>query len=196
MKSINKFFMIALVMLILFSVSSVFAVQNETIMTDDASDALTIDDESVSEEEVLNTNDDEIISSSEDNDVLSDTGNYNDLQGKIDAGGNVSLDKDYQYADGGYDSVSIGKSVVVDGHGHYIDARSKTGIFNSHKTGNIDVVLKNIIFKNAKTENGGALHFTVKNSKFTIINCTFLNVQFDVFAAVHTPMQQLPPTKW
>ena len=98
MKSINKFFMIALVMLILFSVSSVFAVQNETIMTDDASDALTIDDESVSEEEVLNTNDDEIISSSEDNDVLSDTGNYNDLQGKIDAGGNVSLDKDYQYA--------------------------------------------------------------------------------------------------
>ena len=175
MKSINKFFMIALVMLILFSVSSVFAVQNETIMTDDASDALTIDDESVSEEEVLNTNDDEIISSSEDNDVLSDTGNYNDLQGKIDAGGNVSLDKDYQYADGGYDSVSIGKSVVVDGHGHYIDARSKTGIFNSHKTGNIDVVLKNIIFKNAKTENGGALHFTVKNSKFTIINCTFLN---------------------
>ena len=108
MKSINKFFMIALVMLILFSVSSVFAVQNETIMTDD---------ESVSEDEVLNTNDDEIISSSEDNDVLSDTGNYNELQGKIDAGGNVSLDKDYQYADGGYDSVSIGKSVVVDGHG-------------------------------------------------------------------------------
>ena len=65
--------------------------------------------------------------------------------------------------------------VVVDGHGHYIDARSKTGIINSHKTGNIDVVLKNIIFKNAKTENGGALHFTVKNSKFTIINCTFYN---------------------
>ena len=161
MKSINKFFMVAMVMLILFSVSSVFAVQNETIMTDDANDALTIDDE--------------IISSSEDNDLLSDTGNYNDLQGKIDAGGNVSLDKDYQYVDGGYDSISIGKSVVVDGHGHYIDAKGKTGIFNSHKNGGIDVVLKNIIFKNAKTENGGALHFTVKNSKFTIINCTFLN---------------------
>lgn len=174
MKTISKFFIMALVMFILFSVSSVCAIQNDSLMTDEAGDALSINDVGVQSEEIFNTDDDEIIKSSEDN-LLSDTGNYIELQTKIDAGGNVSLDKDYQYADGGYDSVSIGKSVVVDGHGHYIDARSKTGIFNSHKTGNIDVVLKNIIFRNAKTENGGALHFTVKNSKFTIINCTFLN---------------------
>ena len=50
-------------------------------------------------------------------------------------------------AQGGTRAISINKQVTIDGKGHTIDAQKKSGIFSIEGAAN--VMLKNIIFKNA-----------------------------------------------
>ena len=65
----------------------------------------------------------------------------------------------------GLSSISIVKSLTIDGNGHEIDAQGKSGIFRVQSF----VTLKNIIFKN------GVNRAIYSSSNIHIINCTFIN---------------------
>ncbi len=61
--------------------------------------------------------------------------------------------------------------LVIDGNNHIIDGDGKTQIF--HITGD-NIILKNIIFKNAYSKKSGAAISNFKNN-LTLINCKFIN---------------------
>lgn len=88
----------------------------------------------------------------------------------------IDLDNDFEFdliKDGSLtDGILIDKELTIDGHGHYIDAKDQARIFNFIGESK-DLILKNIIFLNAKGENGGAVYFN--GNKIEIINCTFEN---------------------
>lgn len=66
--------------------------------------------------------------------------------------------------------------LVIDGNNHIIDGNGKTQIF--HITGD-NIILKNIIFKNAYSKNSGAAISNIKNN-LTLINCKFMdNTSFE-----------------
>ncbi len=85
-------------------------------------------------------------------------------------GGNLILEKDYTYIDAPSNGITINKQITIDGQGHTIDANSSSRIFTLDER----VTLKNIIFKNAKTDHeGGALYFY--DQTLICTNCTFIN---------------------
>lgn len=61
--------------------------------------------------------------------------------------------------------------LVIDGNNHTIDANGKSQIF--HVTGK-NIVLKNIVFKNAYSKVSGAAVSNFRN-ELTLIDCTFIN---------------------
>ena len=146
-----------------------------TLGTAYASDNETSDIQSTDPDDVLNIeNNDEIL---EDNEV----GTFTELQDKIFSTNNnvVNLYKDYKYDETVDEKLKTGikfNSITINGNNHVIDGSSQSRIFTSSLSQNI--VLKDIIFKNAKTDNGnskgGAIYFyEVGNT--AIINCTFIN---------------------
>ena len=64
-------------------------------------------------------------------------------------------------------TITINTAMVIDGRGHSISSNG-VRIF----TVNSNLVLKNIVFKNAASTNGGAIYST---AKLTLSNCQFLN---------------------
>ena len=66
--------------------------------------------------------------------------------------------------------ISISKTLTIDGHNNVIDANDYSRIFSISAD---NVVLKNIIFKNAYYSSGGAILWSGSNGK--LINCTFIN---------------------
>lgn len=68
------------------------------------------------------------------------------------------------------EGIEISKNITINGNGHVIDALHKTGIF---KINGCNVVLKNIIFKNAGSSGFGAIE--ANSSKITVLNCSFIN---------------------
>lgn len=95
-------------------------------------------------------------------------------------------DEVYLNSDYGFDSdldvnfkegIVIDRAVTVNGNGHKIDGNGGARIFNVI---NSDVVFKNIVFTNSKSEgNGGAV-----TGVSTAINCTFTNNSADNGGAV------------
>ena len=72
----------------------------------------------------------------------------------------------------GSSSITIQNSLTIDGNGHTIDAQGKSGIF---KINYANVTLMNIIFKNARSGNFGAIE--IYDSNCSLINCSFENNQ-------------------
>ena len=97
---------------------------------------------------------------------------------KAHPGSTLELSRNYKYSGSGDKYITLDKSITIDGKGHYIDGAGGAQIFKS-TAGNINVVLKNIVLKNAKNEGlfkyyaGGAIYN--ENANFKIINCQFLN---------------------
>ena len=85
----------------------------------------------------------------------------------------INLNRDYFYDsafDDGEYGIHINKSLTVNGNGHVIDGLSKaTASYISAD----NVVLNNIVFKNAVSINGGALYIAGRN--VTLNNCSFIN---------------------
>lgn len=81
----------------------------------------------------------------------------------------IELPHDYAWSDS-IKNISIDKALTIDGQGHTIDAKGKSGIFSIVCD---NVVLKNIIFINGYSGEGGAIHLAAL--KCTISNCTFIN---------------------
>ena len=103
-----------------------------------------------------------------------DIENYTTLSKDIDKTNDnetLTLKNDYQYyLNNDQKTISISKSMTIDGNGHYIDGNNANGFFTINAN---NVTLKNIIFKNAKT-NDSSLIWNYANGK--LINCTFENI--------------------
>ena len=168
----NIILVFSLICFILVSVSSVVASDlNDTVVVSDAND-----------EEIGVSNENQVIEqSNEDLVANSDNGTFSELQNKINKaseGSTVYLENDY-YCEDNYASpfgIFIDKSLTIDGKGHTIDGMSKSRIF-SMNYGNLlkahKITLKNIVFKNAKTNiyGGAILNF----ADLTVENCKFIN---------------------
>lgn len=96
---------------------------------------------------------------------------FSQLQSEIDAcsdSDTIILNNDI--IQDGSNKISIKKQVTIDGNGHTIDAQKKSGIFSIEDAAN--VMLKNIIFKNAKeTKDGAAIQ--ANSGILNVANCTF-----------------------
>lgn len=113
--------------------------------------------------------------------------NFKDLDSLIHSNdGRIALTSDVVLKDGeeliykkGIDITA--DALIIDGMGHTIDARGKARIFNIRSK--LQVVLKNIIFKNASHSQGGAINNYSK--LLTIGCCTFENNTADDGGAIY-----------
>ena len=89
-----------------------------------------------------------------------------------DASGTLDLTSDYVFNEetDSADGITIYYSMVIDGHGHTIDAASKAGIFSISRDG---VILKNINFINS---NGTVIKSGSHSCE--IINCNFTDCSY------------------
>ena len=106
---------------------------------------------------------------------------YKYLKNEVDKtqpGSTLNLSRDYRYSGSGDKYITLDKSITIDGRGHSIDGAGQAQIFRC-TADNINVVLKNIVLKNARNEGlfkyyaGAALYG--ENANIKVINCQFLN---------------------
>ena len=111
--------------------------------------------------------------------VLSaDSGSFTQLDDEIQntpVNKSIKLHNNYTYSSGervGTDGIVINKDITIDGDGHAIDGDNLASIFQI--TDNANVVLKNIVFCNARGNNGSAISLS-SSENVEIINCQFIN---------------------
>ena len=68
------------------------------------------------------------------------------------------------------DGIDISKSLTIDGKGHILDAKNKSGVL--HITAE-NVTIKNIVFKNGNNHYGGAIYYEDGNN-VVFSNCSFI----------------------
>jgi predicted outer membrane repeat protein len=107
---------------------------------------------------------------------------FSELERMIDNAGDgalLVLDRDYCY-NGGFNGeyISINKSLTIDGRGHVLNGRFKSGIFRIESGCN--VTLTNIQFKNG---NSGAL---VSYGNLTVSDCIFTSNSADYGGAIYS----------
>ena len=109
-----------------------------------------------------------------DSDILStgEEGNYTDLRNDIINGG-ILTKSTYYYRGGDGDTIQITESMTIDGKGAVIDMAGSTNMRVFYVDAS-DVIIKNLIIKNAKYDDGdgGAIYFS---SSGTVENCNFVN---------------------
>ena len=123
-------------------------------------------------DEIMLTDENELISQT-DNGLISEgnSGTFAELQANINAltnGSTITLNKNYECEDGfDGEGILIDKSITIDGQGNKINAQGKSRIFRITAD---NVILKNIIFTNGISGNGGAVYFEKSGN---VINCNF-----------------------
>ena len=94
---------------------------------------------------------------------------FSELQNEInDCSNNDILILNNDISQEGSSSILIQKSLTIDGNGHTIDAQERSGILRIRYA---NITLRNIIFKNAKSGNIGAIE--IYDSECRIVNCSF-----------------------
>ncbi|MBR4447147.1 hypothetical protein [Methanobrevibacter sp.] len=121
---------------------------------------------------------DNVLGTCDDNEVLSEDiefsgTTFSELKSEInsaDDGDVITLQNDVIQKSSA--RITISKEITIDGNGYTLNANGRSSIFLV--TGN-NVVLKNIVFENAKRNGalGGAIEWYGANG--TLINCTFVN---------------------
>jgi len=173
MKYKKIMFMLVLAIFI-FTVASVCASDmNDTVIASE--DDSTIELSQADTGEMMSSEENELIGQTENVELISEgnSGTFTELQANITQatqGSTLTLNKNYEY-DSGFDieGIVIDKSITIDGNGFKIDAHGNSRIF---KIAVENVILKNIIFTNGKTENGGAVYFEKSGD---VTNCSFTN---------------------
>jgi len=162
----NKFIILLLMFLMIISLSAVSAADEnitETLKEETTQKVPTSTNEK--ENEMFKTTKNQILNAPDD-------GTFTSLQEKINNAGDVLiLENNYTNTDNfNSNGITISKSITIDGNGYTIDALNKGRIFTINAN---NVILKNIIFKNAQPQsgNGGAIQFTHSG---TVDNCTFI----------------------
>ena len=174
MKFKSKVFVIALMMLLLLCVSCVSASENETFLSNDGGEVLTLNEDEI----LLDSQENEVMSRTEE-DMLS-AQSFDKLQEFIDnteEGGTLNLVYDFNSNSGDTTTIPISKSITIEGNGHYITGSGEHGILkiDDDKLNHaISVTLKNIKFSGG-VANGGAISVDSDNYKvdLTIIDCEF-----------------------
>ena len=157
MKYIKSVLILTLVILTLLSIASVCASDvNDTALSSDNSNYV-IDESNINDNKENNKQ------------------TFTALQNKIDDaadGSTITLENDYVY--NGFDGpIMISKALTIDGKGFTIDGANEVSLFY---VTNSNVVFKNIVFANGKSdERGGAI-----DGKCTAVNCIFNCVQIFV----------------
>ncbi len=177
MKFKSKIFFISLILLVLLGISAASASEEDVVLANDTVEVLTsTDDVEVQTEE---SNDEQLANSEED--VLSSTGSFAELTDAIQdsSWGTLELNKSYENK-GNEEVIYLELDITIDGKGHTIDANGKSSIFSIYGDDIHEVILKNIIFKNARGSSGGAIYTeTEENIVCRIQNCTFIQNQAD-----------------
>ena len=162
---LRKLMIILILIIFLFSIASVTAANTTDVMTSN--------DDSTQKNEIISKKNEEIIKDG-------NAGTFTELRDKINNGGSeITLDKNYSCEDGfSAKRIMISKQITIDGQGHTIDAQGKASIFFV----NVDnVVLKNIIFKNGKSDGSGGAIFWNKGAAGSVSNCTFIDNSADSY---------------
>ena len=173
MKFKRDIIIISLIMLMLFTVSSVCAGDSEiqAISNHNSTDTLsTVNDDDLKMDDV-----NEILAEEDDFNALNDAIN-GDLSKTY-----IGLEKDYHGSYDGGNGIQINRdNVVIDGKGHTIDCTGENSrMFDVQKDG---IILKNIIFAGGSSDCGGAI---CTSKDLTIINCTFTNNQATSGGAIY-----------
>lgn len=124
------------------------------------------------------------ILASDDGDFLGavSEGSFKELQNKIDNaadGSVIVLDKNYSFADDDEEAILIeSKSLTIDGNGMVLDGKKKSKIL---WIDNIEgsVVLKNLIFKNGNSSDGGAIAISNSDGEVSIYGSSFIDNHAD-----------------
>ena len=112
---------------------------------------------------------------------------FTDLKNEIinSESGAINLESDYAYS--GSDStegVAIDKAITINGNGHVLDGKNSARILAVRHA---DVVINDVIFKNAKYQGSGAAIWT-KSVSITLNNCTFINNNADYGGVLYSPV--------
>ena len=171
----TRILLISLLLLLLFSVQSVAAVSDDDgNLTSESIDLSICDNTGDVSSDELSNNRDDVLSASNELDVLSaDEATYSTLYGEITNGGDiVELQHDYYIYDGySYNIVISGDNRIIDGKGAVIDmAGSNIQAFSISGSGTI---IKNLTIMNTDTKVGGAAIFF--SGSGTVENCNFTN---------------------
>ncbi len=159
----KKIIFLSCVLLIFLSIGNISAVDvNNTVQTS-----------SVNLDEIITSNEineQHVLSIGDENDIYGNS--FNELQDLIDnAQGELNLTNDYSLGFAG-GSIKILKNITIDGKGHTINGKNNGRIF-SIETDGISVILKNIKFKNGRSNNGAAILNNHGSTSLTLINCNF-----------------------
>ena len=121
----------------------------------------------------------------DDSDTLSKTElSFYDLNTKINSeNSTINLEKDYKFNDATDGNFTNGINIdddyiTINGNNHYIDANYKADIFNIYGS---NIVIKNLIFKNANTALYIHNNDKVETSNVTFMNCNGPNANSAVF---------------
>lgn len=192
MKKIYLFLMILLVFL--FSIAFVSATEDVN-----ATDNLqSTDDISLNQEEDITLESQEINDDTTTQDIISEApkrpGTFRELQRIIDEvpSGYFSIARDY-YADEDLKTLTIEKSVTMEGNGHTLDGKLLDRIMAVSLDSDVVVVLQNLVFTNGKLSwtNGAGVY--ISGGIVTLINCTFKDNQgvSDYLVKVELFMQKI-----
>ena len=177
----TKLSILLLVMVMILAISAVSAAD-----VTESDDLGTAQDEAVTIE-AANDIDDTVSVDNEGGSILKDSSkSFTDLRNDIDNGGSeIKLNSSYKY-DADADTIVAGdpwtskttrytegilitKNCTIDGQGNSIDGSDSARIFRIFPSAH--VTLKNIVFKNAKTDLG-AIYYALND--LTLQNCTFI----------------------
>lgn len=151
---------IALIIVMFFTISSVCAVDNEI---QDIGAHNSTDTVSVSDDDNLKMDDANELAETDDSDDLNQTINGDSSKTYIE------LEKDYHgYYGEGYGIQINRDNVVIDGKGHTIDCTDENSRMFNVRADNI--TLKNIVFIGGRSDYGGAVNTW---GYLKVINCTF-----------------------
>ena len=176
----KKFMLILITAIFLVSIASASASDaNDTLVASEDTNQIELSDSDKAIEDNLQTSEEQKVTQAgnEEKTGATDDGTFKALSRKIgsaSSGDTVYLENNYSCEDSWiYNGITIDKSnLVIDGQGHTIDAKRKTGIFYVYQVEN--VTIKNIKFINTKyISNGGAIYLSGNNC--TISDCVFIN---------------------
>ena len=162
MKFKRDIIIITLIIVMIFTISSVCAADSEIQAVDACN----------STDTVVDTVDDNDLEVNDVDEILNVTNDFDDLYDEINGNQSktyIELERDYHGSYDGGNGIPIEReNLVIDGKGHTIDCTGENSrIFNIRADG---VTLKDIIFSGGYSNCGGAV-YTSKN--LIIINCTF-----------------------
>jgi len=182
MKVTTKFFMLALILSLMLTVSAVAAAEDISFDKSDTKNTnknlLSTDDG----KENLKTNDktlnDETLGAQTDDNKLGDAQyTYSDLRNQIGNGRDITLNKGtYTYTPSDGRTIIISNSCTIDGNGSVIDM---AGLEQAFFVNANSVTIKNLTIKNANNyAHGGAIYF---QNTGTVTNCNFINNTGEIF---------------